>query len=93
MGRRSAVGPLAQHLQLVRVLHGLRLAAIGLAVGLAGAYALGRVLNSMMPRLADPDVLTLLAVAAILFAVALFACWLPARRATKVDPLEALRAE
>jgi len=92
-GIRLALGAQTRDVLNLVLSHGLRLTAIGLAVGLAGAYALGRVLNSMMPRLADPDVLTLLAVAAILFAVALFACWLPARRATKVDPLEALRAE
>jgi ABC-type antimicrobial peptide transport system permease subunit len=47
----------------------------------------------MMPRMAGTDPVTLIAVAIVLFAVALFACWVPARRATRVNPLEALRTE
>lgn len=73
--------------------HGLRLSLIGLGFGLAGAYALGRFLGGMMPRLAGPDPFALAGVSLLLFVVALLACWLPARRATKVDPLVALRAE
>jgi ABC-type antimicrobial peptide transport system permease subunit len=60
---------------------------------MAGAYGLARLLASMMPRLANPDPATLLGVALILFVVALVACWLPARRATRVDPMVALRTE
>ncbi len=73
--------------------HGLRLTALGLLVGLGGAYALGRLLNSMMPRLASPDPLALAVVSLLLLFVSLFACWIPSRRATKVDPLVALRTE
>ena len=73
--------------------HGLRLTALGLLLGLGGAYALGRLLNSLMPRLASPDPLALAVVSVLLFAVSLLACWIPSRRATKVDPLVALRAE
>jgi putative ABC transport system permease protein len=72
---------------------GLRLAAIGLAIGLVGAYALGRFLGSIMPRLASADPLALAGVSVLLFLVTLVACWLPARRATKVDPMIALRSE
>ena len=73
--------------------HGIILCLFGLVVGLAGAWGLGRFLASLMPRLASPEPLTLLGVAVVLFVVAIAACFLPARRATKVDPLEALRAE
>ncbi|HEY4249015.1 MAG TPA: ABC transporter permease [Lacunisphaera sp.] len=72
---------------------GLRLAFIGLALGLIGAYALARFLGSIMPRLATPDPIALAEVSLLLFIVTLVACWLPARRATKVDPMVALRAE
>ncbi len=73
--------------------NGARLAAVGTLVGLAGAYAITRLLASLMPRLADLDLTALGTVTLLLFAVALFACWVPARRATKVDPLIALRSE
>jgi hypothetical protein len=73
--------------------HGLLLTAIGLLIGLAGAFGLARSLGSMMPKVASPDPLTLAGVAVILMGVALFACWVPARRATRVSPLEALRTE
>jgi len=92
-GIRLSLGAQPRDLLTLVLGHGIRLTLIGLGLGLGGAYALGRLLNSMMPRLANPDVITLLAVALILFVVALFASWLPARRATKVNPIEALRAE
>ena len=72
---------------------GIRLTLAGLAVGAGLAYALIRLLGSEMPRMATADPLTLAGVVAVLFAVALFACYWPARRATRVDPLVALRAE
>lgn len=79
---------------LVNVLkRGLVLTGLGLAGGFIGAWGLGRVLGSFMPRLATPDPLGLASVATLLLLVALLACWLPARRATKVDPMIALRAE
>ncbi len=72
---------------------GLLLTVLGLGLGLAGAYGLGQFLASVMPRMIATDFVTLGGTAAVLFLVAALACWLPARRATKVDPLEALRAE
>ena len=72
---------------------GVRLTLAGLAVGAGLAYALIRLLGSEMPRMATADPVTLAGVVAVLFAVALFACYWPARRATRVDPLVALRAE
>lgn len=73
--------------------NGARLTILGIALGLIGASGLAQVLASFMPRLAHVDVVGLLAVALLLFTVTLLACWLPARRATKVDPMVALRAE
>ncbi|HWA86789.1 MAG TPA: ABC transporter permease [Opitutus sp.] len=92
-GIRLALGAQPANVLALVLRHGLGLCAIGLLIGLAGAYALGRFLASLLPRLASPDPLTLLGVAAVLFATAALACWLPARRATKVDPLVALRTE
>ena len=69
------------------------LVAVGAAAGLAGAAASGRVLESLLHGVATDDLLTFAAAPLVLVAVALLACWLPARRATQVDPVEALRVE
>jgi ABC-type antimicrobial peptide transport system permease subunit len=92
-GIRLALG--AQPAQVLRLVltHGLRLAVLGLIIGLAGASVLGRFLGAMMPRLAGADPMALIGVSAILFTVSLVACWLPARRATKTDPMVTLRSE
>ena len=67
------------------------LAAIGIAIGVAGAIALTRYLTSMLFGVKPIDVVTFIAVAVVLALVVLVACLVPARRATKIDPLEALR--
>jgi ABC-type antimicrobial peptide transport system permease subunit len=72
---------------------GIALVAIGLALGLAGAFAATRLLRGFLYEVQTLDPLTFVAVVGVLAAVALFACWLPARRAAKVDPMEALRCE
>lgn len=92
-GIRLALG--AQPGDVLRLVlrYGLTLCAVGVVVGLAGAWALARFLASLMPRVASVDLVSLVAVALTLFVTALLACWVPARRATKVDPLIALRAE
>jgi putative ABC transport system permease protein len=72
---------------------GIRLTLLGLAIGGVLAFALNRLLASAMPRMAATDPVSLVGVGAVLLIVAMFACWLPARRATKVDPMTALRAE
>ncbi|AOS45539.1 Macrolide export ATP-binding/permease protein MacB [Lacunisphaera limnophila] len=92
-GIRLALGAKPADVLKLVLNQGLVLTAIGLVLGAAGAYGLGRFLASFMPRMIEPDPLTLTATAFLLFLVAALACWLPARRATKVDPLEALRAE
>jgi putative ABC transport system permease protein len=92
-GIRLALGARPSDVLGLVLRHGLTLTAIGLVIGLLLAAALNVGLSRVMPRTVELDPLALLATSAILFVVALFAAWLPARRATKVDPLTALRAE
>ena len=66
---------------------------IGLVVGLAGTLALSRLLATLLFGVGERDPVTIAAVAAILGVVALFACYIPAHRATRVDPMVALRYE
>jgi ABC-type antimicrobial peptide transport system permease subunit len=72
---------------------GMRLTSIGILIGLVFSALLGAVLSKLLYGLSPFDGPTLLGVATLLSAIALLACWIPARRATKVDPLVALRAE
>jgi len=92
-GIRLALGATPRDLLRLVLGRGMILTLIGLMIGVVLAYLLNRGLGSMMPRMAGTDPVTLAAVAGALFAVALFACWVPARRATRVNPLEALRTE
>ncbi len=92
-GIRLALGARPADVLGLVLRHGLVLCSIGAGLGLAGAVALGVFLASLMPRLASVDPLALLTVTATLFVTAAAACWFPARRATKVDPMIALRAE
>ena len=69
------------------------LVAVGAATGMVGAAASSRVLESLLHGVSSDDLLTFVAAPLVLGAVALVACWLPARRATRVDPIEALRVE
>lgn len=93
LGIRLALG--AQTADLLRLVigQGLRLVVPGVVLGLAGAYAATRLVKSFLFGVAPTDWLTFGATALMLLAVALLACWIPARRATKVDPLIALRTE
>lgn len=92
-GIRLALGARPADVLGLVLRHGLVLCSIGAGIGLVGAFALGKFLAALMPRLASVDPLALLAVTVALFITAGAACWLPARRATKVDPMIALRAE
>jgi predicted permease len=93
IGIRMTLG--ATKLDVLRLVlgHGVRLTAIGLAVGLALALVLTRFLSSVLLGVTATDAVTFLTVAIILCAVALFACFLPARRAMRMDPMVALRYE
>jgi len=92
-GIRLALGALPRDILADVLLRGLRLAALGLGLGLFGAFGLGRFLGSFMPRLASADPVAIAGSALALLVVTLIACWIPAHRATKVDPLVALRTE
>jgi ABC-type antimicrobial peptide transport system permease subunit len=71
----------------------MALASVGSALGLAGAWALGRFLESMLYQIKPSDPVTLAGAPLLLLVVALLACYIPARRALKVDPMVALRCE
>ena len=71
----------------------LRPAVVGILVGAAGALALSRSLRTLVYGVGTADPLTYVVMAAVLLTVTLAACWVPSRRATRVDPLVALKAE
>ncbi len=93
VGIRMALGAQSESVQRIFVSRGLTLAAIGLVLGLTGAAALMRLLSSFLFGVNPFDPVTYIAVAAGLGLVALIATWLPARQATRIDPMLALRAE
>ncbi len=93
IGIRVALGATPSHVMRDVIWDGVRLAGAGLALGLAGAIAGTRVLSSLLYGVGSTDAITFVSVSAVLIAVALFASYLPARRATKVDPVIALRYE
>jgi ABC-type antimicrobial peptide transport system permease subunit len=73
--------------------HGVVLALLGVLIGLGGAFALTRLLTGMLFGVSPTDAETFVMVSALLTTVAILACYVPARRATRVDPLVALRTE
>ncbi|MEP7270751.1 MAG: ABC transporter permease [Acidobacteriota bacterium] len=93
IGIRRALG--AQSTDVVKLVvgQGLILAAIGVAIGLVAALALGRLVGGLLYEIRPSDPTTYVGVAALLLAVALFACYVPARRASRIDPMIALRHE
>lgn len=93
VGIRMALGANRGDVMKMITRQGMRLAAVGVVIGLLLALALAQVLSSLLIGISGYDVTTFILVPALLSAVALLACYLPARRATKVDPLVALRYE
>jgi ABC-type antimicrobial peptide transport system permease subunit len=92
-GIRLALGAQTHDVLWLVLGKSIALTAIGSALGLVGAGGLVYLLGKLMPGLPGSDPLALAAIVLVLLAVALLACWLPARRATKVDPMIALRSE
>src|SRR5262249_24915738 len=93
IGVRIALGAQRQDVLSMVVGSGLRLAGLGVVIGFVGALALTRLMQGVLYGVTPYDPLTFAAVAVGLVAVAAFASWLPALRATRADPLEALRAD
>jgi ABC-type antimicrobial peptide transport system permease subunit len=93
IGVRMALGANQRHVLKLVVRQGLSMAAAGIAIGLAGAIALSKTVQALLFGVTATDPLTFAAVVAVLLCVATVACYVPAWRATRVDPTQALRAE
>jgi putative ABC transport system permease protein len=93
IGVRLALGARRRQILTMMLGQGMRLLAIGMVIGFAGALAASRVLRSLLFEVSATDPLAYLAVTLLLAAVAAVACWFPARRASRLDPMVALRTE
>jgi ABC-type antimicrobial peptide transport system permease subunit len=93
LGIRMALGAQRRDVLKLILAQGLKLTLVGAAIGLLAAFALTRWMESLLFGVRPTDPLTFVVIALLLLSVALLACWVPARRATKVDPIIALRAE
>jgi putative ABC transport system permease protein len=93
LGIRLALGATTRDVLRLVIGQGMKLALIGLLIGLVSSFALMRLMQTLLFGVNPADPLTFAAIALLLLAVSLLACWIPARRASKVDPLIALRHE
>ena len=93
IGVRLALGALPAQIAQMMLGHGLRLLGCGLFLGFASAFALSRLIRSLLFGVSANDPLIYLAVSFLLAGAALLACWIPARRASRVDPMITFRAE
>jgi putative ABC transport system permease protein len=93
IGIRMALGARPVDVLQLVVKHGMKLALLGIVIGLAGSWAITRFMKQLLVGVEATDLLTFSVVSMCLLLAALVACYLPARRATKVDPLVALRHE
>jgi putative ABC transport system permease protein len=93
LGIRMALGAQRRDVLLLVIGQGMRPALMGLILGVAGAFGLTRFLAAQLFEIKPTDPATFTAVSLALVAVAFLACWLPARRAARVDPMVALRQE
>ncbi|HKN84542.1 MAG TPA: ABC transporter permease, partial [Pyrinomonadaceae bacterium] len=93
IGIRMALGARAADVLKLVVKHGMKLALLGTVLGLLGSWAVTRFIDKLLVGVQPTDLLTFSVVSVFLLAAAFIACYLPARRATKVDPLKALRYE
>jgi ABC-type antimicrobial peptide transport system permease subunit len=88
-----ALGAQSRDVMTLVMRNGMSLVLMGMVIGLTGAFALTRWMASLLFEISATDFLTFMVTASLLTAIALLACWVPARRATKVDPLIALKYE
>jgi putative ABC transport system permease protein len=93
LGIRMALGATAAQVQWVLLRQGLLPVAVGVGVGIAGALLLSRFMQTLLFRVAAADAMTFAAAAALLAVTGMLAAYLPTRRATRLDPVQALRAE
>ena len=92
-GMRMALGAKRRDIMRSVLAQGLKMAAVGVAAGLVGAAVLGRFLGTLLYEVGHLDPLTFAGVAALAIGVAVLACYIPSRRATAADPMQALRSE
>ena len=93
LGIRLALGATPAHISRLVVRQGMALAITGVALGLAGAFALTRLIRSLLFGVQASDPVTFIAIAALLAVIALAASYIPARRAARIDPMVSLRWE